>query len=262
MKILFRSCGGLGNQIFQIFFARLMAEKYETKDIWHYHEPKYDRIARWEYPNSQSFKKPNDLEFILMRMRLPKILFRLGIINREFIKVGNYIILDGYFQSRTDYEIFNFEVIENQKSLIHQELRIKQADPALSQKMLYHVRLGDFFKTEVEQLRFIAGITNRLIADSYIISNRDDLFLKDDEFLSNCEKKSLKYVPTDHMNGLDLINFLSQFGTLISNGSSLSFASVIIFKQQINSFENIDHKSFSSESFKRLIELKNLLDSN
>ena len=259
MKVLFRSCGGLGNQIFQTFFTRLIAEKYGCKYISHYHEPNYDRIAFWEYPSAHPFCQPTLFEKLFIKLRLPKILFRAGLIKKEHVRLGNYIIVDGYFQNRRDYVIFPEEMIKGQIQKIRQEIKNDASDPGLSDKTIYHIRLGDFFKTEEAQIEFVAGIASKLISNSYIISNRDDLFLRDLDFLKICESRNIKFVETSQMDGLSLIKYLSQFKRLVTNGSSLSFASVIFFKQQIDSLDNLETNPHLRESFERLNMLRNSL---
>jgi len=210
----------------------------------------------------QTFRMPRGVEKFILSLRLPKVLYKAGFIKREYINLFGWIIVDGYFQNERDYSIFSFETITEEIKVIRNELTTTSRDSYLGSKTIYHIRLGDFFKTEEDQIEFIRSLSEKVRHGSYVISNRDDLFLRNIELLSGFSGKGIHYVDTSHMNGLQLINFLSQFEKIISNGSSLSFASVIFFSQIVETFDNLERNSFLANSFIRLSSLNNYLKSN
>jgi hypothetical protein len=262
MKILFRSCGGLGNQIFQLFYTRLLADKFSAETICHYHEPNYERVAYWEYPLIKPYNKPSFIDLFLMRLRLPKVLYRLGLIKREYIKFFGWLIVDGYFQNEIDYYIFSNESISTQINIVSNELKSFEKGNELKSSIVYHIRLGDFFTSEKDEVDFVNKIFEKLSKDSFVISNRDDLFNKNIGLMTKFANKNIKYVDTTGMSGLQVLNFLSEFGKIVSNGSSLSFASIIFFNQTIESFDNLETNPFLANSFKRLNCLNMYLKSN
>jgi hypothetical protein len=226
--ILLRTCGGLGNQIFQLFFARLIAEKYNTSCIFHYHESNYSRVTSWEYPKIFDLLPCDYFEKLILKLRLPQILYRLGFNTNEYFKIGPYLILDGYFQNYESYKIFDHESINTQLKVLKKELQ-HRTNPFKKGLNIYHFRLGDFFYSEESQQKFVLNEIDSLLPGSTIISNRDDLFLGDRNLINRLNKKNANYLVTKEMTSIDLICLFSCFRVVYSNGSTLAFWASLLF---------------------------------
>lgn len=232
MIILFRSCGGLGNQLFQLLFVRLLAKQYGATAVYHYHEHKYDRVAFWEYPNAKDLTKAGLLHRLLLKLRIPQLAFRLKLRQHEYLRFGNVLLVDGYFQRLPDYTIFDPALIQKELEKIRLEMAIGTSP---KKGNLLHVRLGDYFKgrtAELEQLQQILDSPLGRHAD--LITNRDKLIL---ELLSSnpdfFTPYNINYITTKDQNAVSLVQFASSYQKIISNGSTLTFWSAILGSAQL-----------------------------
>jgi len=211
------SHGGLGNQLFQVFFAFLYAK---GQNVRYYHDDRYYHGFKSEIPDNEYLVKCNACERLLLSLRIPKILKKINKSNGEYLKSVFFDLLDGYFQHVSDYEGFTKDEIimakHKIKSIFGKWPDVKYANP------LYHLRLGDFFKTENEQIEYVYGRLKEIPVNSALISNRDDIF-KRHNLYSFCEKSGLKYYETGGLTSIELIKFMSSFEEINSNGSTLSF---------------------------------------
>ncbi len=259
MKILFRSCGGIGNQIFQILFVRLLAEKYNLNKIAHYHESNYERVANWEYPSNNIFVKPNYIEKLILKFRLPQLFYRLGISNKEYFNFFGTVIVDGYFQNYIYYKIFNNIMLCQQIDLIRIELGIFQSK---KEKSLYHLRLGDFFKNTDEEIKFVINFLNATKPEISIISNNDKLFNDNNEIKLLVTSKNIKYINTSSYTSIELIKLFGIYNEVYSNGSSLAFISSILCNTSIKKNTSIKLNSYQEKNFNTLEKATNFLKLN
>lgn len=259
MKILFRSCGGIGNQIFQILFVRLLASKYNLNKIVHYHESNYERIAHWEYPTNELFVKPNYIEMIILKFRLPQLFYRLGISKREYFNFFGTIIVDGYFQNYLYYKIFDNKLLSQQIDLIRLELGIFDCK---KEDSLYHLRLGDFFENTDEEIEFVINFLNATRSEISIISNNDKLFNENNEIKLLVTSKKIKYINTSFYTSIELIKLFGTYNDVYSNGSSLAFISAILCNTTIKKNPSIKLNSYQEKNFNTLEKAANFLKLN
>jgi hypothetical protein len=259
MKILFRSCGGLGNQIFQILFVRLLAEKYNSNKIVHYHESNYDRVANWEYPSNELFFKPNNIEKLILKFRLPKLFYRIGITKNEYINFFGTVIVDGYFQNYISYKTFDNKLLSQKIDLIKFELGVFDYKKKNS---LYHLRLGDFFKNTCEEIEFVINFLNATKPEISIISNNDKLFNDNNEIKLLITSKNIKYINTSFFTSIELIKLFGIYNEVYSNGSSLAFISSILCNTSIKKNPSIKLNPYQEKNFNTLEKTSNFLKLN
>ena len=101
MSVIVRTHGGYGNQIFQVFYARLYAEQYskELREI--YDGAYYHGFLR----SSELYQAPEPTKFecFISSLRVPKLLQKTRInFVRPFRFCGS-VYLDSYFQTVTSY---------------------------------------------------------------------------------------------------------------------------------------------------------------
>src|SRR6218665_1376854 len=174
MTVVLRTHGGLGNQLFQIFFARLCAKAGNIEYV-ELHDANYEHhFARstelWPAP-----AVPTKLQRIISNLRIPKILSRLKLRKGEAITVFGDRFLDGYFQQESDFSVFPDELIASQITQLRAELGIKPV-AATNKRTLYHIRLGDFFNDEQAAMAHAIERVSQLQPNSTIITNQEALF--------------------------------------------------------------------------------------
>lgn len=255
MKILLRSCGGLGNQIFQLAYARLLASKYKVRTIAHYHEANYTRVADWEYPKVDDLVLPNFFEKFILKLRLPKILYRIGIVSNEYIKFGNYLILDGYFQDHNSYKSFSKSDLNVQLERIRIELIGKQDYPIDEENVIFHFRLGDFFRSEEGQAEFVVNSLPLLPNCATLISNRDDFLTSNNAIKNIFKSKLINYIVTDNYKAIELIRLFSNYKVIYSNGSTLALWASILSNSDYHIISNTGDYSLHE---KKMINFKNM----
>lgn len=223
MKVVLRTHGGVGNQIFQVLYARLFAAK-NNASLSEIHDANYKhRFARSTdlgtspEPTSAAIK-------CMSSFRLPKVLQRIGWSNNEQLSLLGTVYLDGYFQSANAYSPFEPAQISAELIRIRQELQI------LDQKkngLLVHLRLGDFFDSTDAARKYAMERLRDLRPGSTIITNQEEL-LAEPDFQSMLSDAGCKLQTTGGFSPEAIIRLMSQFEQIVANDSTLTFwASVL-----------------------------------
>jgi len=229
MPVILRTHGGLGNQIFQILYARLIAEKFglELREV---HDLRY----KHGFPRSLKLRHPavplSMLEKVFSALRLPKVL------NRAFdrpelpLEVLGSLYIDGYFQAAAPYEQFTGTMIREQLLQLQSELSIK---PPKFNFHLVHLRLGDFFKNKNEAINHVADRLSKLKGNSSIITNDENL-LEEPKLASILLQKKCKLIPTSKLTAEQILLLMSTFRYIDANDSTLVFWASILGGCQID----------------------------
>lgn len=220
-RVVVRTHGGLGNQIFQLFYARLFAHKidaalFEIHDLRYYHH----------------FERSNELDRVpppsigasaISALRLPKILSRIGI-SKDAVGLFGTTYLDGYFQRFADYEGFEDASIRRELLRLRSNLGISE-NPARECGM--HLRLGDFFKSNADVAQHLNERLLRLGSNIEIITN-EEARLSTSPIAEALEAKGATIVPTGDMTPEQVLRTLASFRQVDGNDSTLLFwASVL-----------------------------------
>lgn len=226
--VLVRTHGGLGNQLFQVFYARLLASQRDGT-LFRVHDDGY-RNRPAQSPALGGFTTPvPPFLRLLSALRVPKLLSRAGVKRCEHISLG-CIYLDGYFQEVSDYLRFSNADIRRQLGVLRHECQVHTPSRSQSDipgETLIHLRLGDFFQSESEEFRHASARLDNIPTGATVISNRDDLFseppLSDQIRTSACH-----YVPTAHLTSEALLRFMSRFRRIRSNNSTLALWAALL----------------------------------
>lgn len=225
MTVILRTHGGLGNQLFQILFARLFAStKQQTyREI---HDARYThnftRSVEIEHGGSPALRRQR----LISRLRIPKILSRTRLCSTEIIALLGDAYLDGYFQAVSDYAAFPDALIAQEIARLRLELGITPRTSA-SETKLYHIRLGDFFNERENAVDHAISRVAQLDAGSTIITNQEDIF-REARVAGHLDSKGCKLHPTGDFLPEDVIRFMGQFGTIYTNNSTLALWASIL----------------------------------
>lgn len=217
MKVFYVSHGGLGNQLFQLFHALLYSRGEIVK---YYHDNRYYHGFKCEIPDNKYMEKCCDYERFILSLRIPKILKKIKISNRESLRFAGVSLLDGYFQSIRDYNGYS----KNEISIIKHKVKsvFGEWPERKNPYPLYHLRLGDFFASENDQIEYVSKRLKVIPNNSALVSNRDDIF-EGSYYVKYCMDNNLKYYQTGKMSAIELVKFMSCFENINSNGSTLAF---------------------------------------
>jgi hypothetical protein len=249
MKIIVRTHGGFGNQIFQILYARLISNQYNIP---------YVEIHDDSYPHG--FKRANGLristgkilliERVISACRLPKILNKIGLNKKGWIKFCGNFYLDDYYQKVEHYDHFSELAIKKELIRIADEMKI------IGEKKynhLVHLRLGDFFKSQSDSQAHIIERINVMKENSFIITNQEEL-LRTSIIASALERKSCKLISTANLNPDDLIRKMSQFKVIDANDSTLTFWASVLGGSFVN-FKDVRLKNLHN-LFVKVVNIK------
>ena len=257
MIILFRTCGGLGNQLYQLFFCKLISIKYNTTKIRHFHSTNYERYAEWEVPLELS-KVENFFYSFLIKLRIPTLLFRLGLNKSGYFNFFNLILIDNYYQHKDFYELFNKNEIVIAIEYIRGLTIIDKKDN-IKDEILYHFRLGDFFENTQDEMNYIEQNLMNVPDGSTIISNKDDLFNNSQELSNFLKNKNCRYLDSSHMNAVELLNLFYHYKLIYSNGSSLSYFAATLSNSDVLPISESNNK-YQEDSIRRLEDLKKIIN--
>ncbi len=221
MRVVVRTHGGLGNQIFQLLYARLFAARsgaglLEAHDLRYPHA--FDRSSELSrHPAPQGIAK------ILSELRLPKVATRLKV-RRDVIKVLGTVYLDGYFQKVADYAAFPDELIRDELLRLRSELGIS-GTPTRDHGV--HLRMGDFFTTEAAVAEHLNMRLVRVRAGADIVTN-EEARLTTPAARAALDAANARILPTGGMSAEEVLRTLASFREVDGNDSTLLFwASVL-----------------------------------
>lgn len=249
MKIIVRTHGGFGNQIFQILYARLMSKHYSIPYM-EIHDDSYPHGFKRATGLKISTGKIQLIERLVSACRLPKIVNRLGISKKGWIKFCGTFYLDDYYQTVEHYDNFSELAIREELMRIADEMKISGEK---KYNQLVHLRLGDFFKNQTDTQVHIMERINTMKENSFIITNQEELLLTP-VVVSALERKSCQLISTSNLNPDDLIRKMAQFKFIDANDSTLTFWTSVLGGSLVN-FKDIRLKNLHN-LFVNIINIK------
>ncbi|MEK7118755.1 MAG: hypothetical protein AAB869_04045 [Patescibacteria group bacterium] len=228
MSAIVRVHGGLGNQIFQVFYARMYADKYgltlrEVYDGSYYHG--FERS-----PALAAAPEPTNLEKFVSALRIPKFLNKAHLSSERPIRIFGSTYLDAYFQTVTSYAEFGDAEIKKHLRRLAAEFGIRSAS---NDQTLLHIRLGDFFKTRESALEHAVGRLRRADENSAIMTNDEALF-KDPVLLRLLDEKKCKIITTERLEPEIVLRLMATFRQINANDSTLIFWASVLGGCKIN----------------------------
>lgn len=214
--VVVRTHGGLGNQIFQLLYARLTAGNGALRLI---HDENYPHA----FPLSAPFAEvmgPNVVGRLVSALRIPKLLERLFGHDSGVIRIGSILFLDGYFQHPSFYGKFSSNCLARELHKLALEFGVEASEASSGE--LHHIRLGDFFANEEVQRDYLIQRLAPLPSGAKIITNREKLVAEviGDKRLG---RENLAIVPTSGMPAEEVLRLMSSYTTIVSNDSTLAF---------------------------------------
>jgi hypothetical protein len=206
----------LGNQLFQILYARLVAEGAEPRVV---HDSNYPH----KFGLSSAFaacRKPGAAERFLSAIRIPKLLQRARLSGSGRVTLGRTSFLDGYFQDTAFYEPFGTTAVRSEIERLRHEFGIDPDDRQGEE--LHHIRLGDFFTSEAGQRTYLLERLQELPEGAFIVTNREDLV---SEAIAGPElgARRLSLVCSGDASPEQTLRMMGAYGTIVSNDSTLAF---------------------------------------
>lgn len=225
MAVVVRTHGGLGNQLFQILFARLCAKTRHT-GYAELHDLNYAHGFTRSVELAPAPLRASALQQWVSRLRIPKVLLRARLRRTEQISLLGNLFLDGYFQQAADFAGFSDEMLAAEIERIRHELRIKP-EAATDARTLYHIRLGDFFNDRAAALAHALERVEGLSPNATLITNQEELFL-DERVQERMRAKQCRLHGTADYSSEDVIRLMSTHGRIVTNNSTLAlWASVL-----------------------------------
>jgi hypothetical protein len=216
--ILVKTHGGLGNQLFQMFFALALSDKVQDKGITVFHHSRYKH--RFELsPIFELYRtESSDIYSIISSMRMPKLLTKMGLISSGYLHLGTLYVLDDYFQNLEQYTCFT---PKNLRSSMKAIKSLFSHEPCSKKDSLYHMRLKDFFRSEREEGDYLLERIKNIRDGSDIITNNDELFerLVDSAQL---DQRNIHLIKTSDAKAEDILRLMTNYRTINSNGSTLA----------------------------------------
>jgi hypothetical protein len=237
-----RTHGGLGNQLFQILFARSFAEQHGLI-LREVHDQSYDHA----FPRSTALKRAGALstwQRAISAIRVPKISsHKFGRVEKPW-KLGRTIYLDGYFQNVENYEPFPANIIGRQLRSLADELQIK---PAEGTQNLVHLRLGDFFG-ERESARDYVKLSIESMPEAADLMTNDENLLDDPELSILMNQKNIKLVNTGGLLAEQILRKMACYSQIDANDSTLAFWASVLGGGKLN---------LSNEKRRRTLDVPN-----
>lgn len=221
MKVVVRTHGGLGNQLFQLLYSRLYARSrgaalHESHDLRYQHAfARSNELVRTAPPGWPAR--------VISSLRLPKIATRVKL-RREAVTLFGTTYLDGYFQRVADYAEFDDQALRHELLRLREELGVA---PGPLRGTAMHLRLGDFFTSEDAVLAHLDARLKHLSAGAGIVTNEEHRLLSP-AVATVLAQAGAHIVPTGDMTPEQVLRTLASFEHVQGNDSTLLFwASVL-----------------------------------
>jgi hypothetical protein len=224
MTVVVRTHGGLGNQIFQILFARLYAQLLGT-DYAELHDAHYEHQFARSLDINPASATITKWQHLISDLRVPKFLLRLHLRKTENFTICGDIFLDGYFQRASDYTSFSDALVGAQIGDLREELNIRRGDS--NHGTLYHIRLGDFFTNNQDAKMHALDRIEKLEPGSTIISNQEAVFFED-SVQNKLRGSGCTFHSTVGSTSDDVLRLMTKYDRIVTNNSTLAlWASVL-----------------------------------
>ena len=230
-SVIIRTHGGLGNQLFLVFFAVCFCIENNVQVIKLIHDSGYPHAFGSDDKLIKIGKKPTFIEEVISSMRIPKIMKKLFKESDESIKLLSNLFLDGYFQDPSSYKKYSNKTMSKALERIRDVLECDKITKK-SFDLLVHVRLGDFFKSKDEELIAARSIVQACDQPCHMITNHEDI-LKEAIALSDKNKSDYHVISTSQMSSRELMNLMGKYICIKSNNSTLAVWAAIIFKRKL-----------------------------
>ena len=224
-RVVVRTHGGLGNQLFQVFYARLLATERQA-DYVEIHDANYPHKFQRSSALTVPRGRPGPVQAAVSSARIPKVLQRLGRGRSEVFGLFSDRYADGYFQRTDQYLSFPPAAIRAEIDRLRGELGIDPATPK-DPRHLYHLRLGDFFNDPEKALGHACERVKDLVPGSVIITNQEDIFLEP-RISQAMVNSGCTLQPSGNFSAEQVIQLMAGFAVIVTNDSTLAFwASVL-----------------------------------
>jgi len=236
--LIIRTHGGLGNQLFQIFYAILHKNRSEPSRLVVIHDSNYKHKFELDTNLKIAYSsKPGLIASFLSAIRIPKILTKIFKKDLRYIRLFNYYFFDDYFQNPDIYKDFSNKEIIEALAEINKYLfpNLKNFE---KQDNLYHFRLLDFFESENEEIDYVKKKLLDLPKDCSIITNNDKIF-QNKKIRKYLQNKKINHINSSNFSAIDVLSCMMQFKVIHSNNSTLAFWAAILN----NSLLQVDNKN-------------------
>lgn len=231
--------GGLGNQLFQYFYARLIFFQREGTELRlisdfleHYRSPRSVELLpliESDLTDRLSICSADGL----LRLRIPKLLKR--ITGQEFVvSIPGYgVIVDGYFQELQHFKNFPAEVLAEELSLWRGTLSKRLSLDTLGRGRITHIRLGDFFNDHEAARSFAAQQLSAISGPTDLVTDQEDVLASE---LSKLDlAHPVRLLSSADMSAWDLMALMCRYESISTNGSTLVFWAAVIRGAQLHS---------------------------
>ena len=225
-RVIIRTHGGLGNQIFQVFFALV---RYQ-KNIILNHDKRYPHGFQLAHCFQEHFCDATSVfESLICRSRVVKLLEKSSAAIPE-IKLGNSVFLDGYFQKVGFYAPYDGARLLFGLNCLRDILEINGRP---TKNYLSHLRLADFFNSDFERVTAARKRLECMGGEINFISSDDALISNDQQCQDIISRKSLMHIKTDGYSAEKIFRLMSEYQTIESNNSTLAFWAAVLNKTEL-----------------------------
>jgi hypothetical protein len=215
--VVLRTQGSLGNQLFQLLYGRLLAQKlglplHEVQETQHRQEhPRYLPPA--------ANPPPNSLQMRISNWRVPRLLrMVLGWRFERPLRLGKDWYLDGHFQMSKQYLLFAQQDLRHQLLSLATELGI---GPASLDQCLVDLQLGDFFgHPHVAKLHAMTRLSACPEGSCLMVS--DEALLHDPVLIGLMAARRAKLISTQGLSPIEVLRTMSRYKRLDSDHGTLA----------------------------------------
>jgi hypothetical protein len=224
-----RTYGGLGNQLFQVLYSRLVAASFTGSRLLIIHDRNYPHA----FPLSPIFLEagePPVSACLVSRIRVTKILDRIGISRSGRLSIGEAVHINGYFRNVDYYRKWADLEIASQLERLRIALEIKSGHP--DQGVMHHIRLGDVFITEAAEIRHLEERLSALPDGCSVMPNREEL-IRGSGLANTLRSKRIRVVPSGGESAEAVIAKMSRYGEIDPDLSTPAFWAACLGKRRL-----------------------------
>jgi hypothetical protein len=215
--VVLRTQGGLGNQLFQLLYARLLAQKLGVA-LHEVHETQH-REEHPRYSPPAAHPPPSGMQLRISSWRVPRLVR--VVLGRGFerpLRLGKDWYLDGHFQMGKQYMPFDEQAKRQQLLQLATELDIA---PASLDQCLVVMQPGDFFGN-IQAARLHALTRLSACPEGASLMTSGEELLQDQRLCELMTARRGQLISTQDLSPVEVLRTMSRYKHLDTENGSLA----------------------------------------
>ncbi len=215
--VVLRTQGGLGAQLFQLLYGRLLAQKLGLT-LREVHDPRHLAQHARLLP-IRPHPRPNATQLRISGWRIPRLWsMAIGRSLERPIRLGKDWYVDGHFQRAKHYRQFTDQALRQALQTLACELKM---NPASLDECLVDLQLDDFFGNH-DAARLNALTRLSACPEGATLMTNDEGLLREERLSKLMAARRAKLISTQGLSPIEVLHTMARYKRLDTGSSTLA----------------------------------------